>query len=126
MRLSFVSLKLDIPAQTVVAVAVGNGTYRVTGYYTPVVGDWQVGVQLDGGSPATFTLPITAVPAELPKAPPPPVLWSTWLIGILETLLVAGVLYSSFRISRRLTALRCRPTPPPTADARSKLEMIDA
>jgi hypothetical protein len=110
---TFASTDLDVPAQPVTAAALGDGTYRVSGYYTPVVGDWQVEVRADGGAPATFTLPITARPATLPKAPTPDVRWTTWVLGSVETLLVAGALLSSYRVSRRVTELRVRTTAAP-------------
>ncbi|GAA5193766.1 hypothetical protein GCM10023322_56510 [Rugosimonospora acidiphila] len=110
---SFASSKLGVAAQQVTAVATGGDNYRVSGYYTPVVGDWQVGVQVDNAAPATFDLPIAAKPpTKLPKAPTPQVRWTTWLYGIGWTLLVAAALFSSFRVSRRLTDQRTRSAPP--------------
>ncbi len=90
------------------ATAIGERTFRATGFYTPVVGDWQVSVQVDGSAPATFALPITAEAPDSPKAPTPDVRWTTWLAGIAETVLIALVLLGSFRISRRISATRVR------------------
>jgi putative copper export protein/methionine-rich copper-binding protein CopC len=102
--LNFASPKLGIPAQQVTANAMGDDTFRAIGYYAPVVGDWQVTVSADNAAPAVFELPITADPAELTRSLPPKVRWTTWVFGIGETLLVALAMFSSFRISRRLTA----------------------
>ena len=112
---TFADPKLGLPPQRAVAVAVGDGMYRVAGYYTPVVGDWRVAVRVDGGPPATFTLPVAAEPAELPKAPTPTVRWTTWLAGVLETALVVAVLYTTYRVSRRLAATGGGSLPAPDA-----------
>jgi putative copper export protein/methionine-rich copper-binding protein CopC len=116
--LAFASSQLGVAPQRVTATEIGDGTYRVSGLYTPVVGDWQVSVQLDDAAPAAFVVPITAVAPDSPKAPAPDVRWTTWLAGIGETVLVVLVMLGSFRISRRLTAARIRldgssPTPEP-------------
>jgi hypothetical protein len=53
--------------------------------------------------------------------------WTTWAFGIGETLLVALALFSSFRISRRLTANRLRtPETPHGGGAGVKQELVDA
>jgi hypothetical protein len=53
--------------------------------------------------------------------------WTTWVFGIGETLLVALALFSSFRISRRLTANRLRtPEAPDGGGAGVKRELVDA
>jgi hypothetical protein len=121
--LDFGSSKLDVPTQQVLATAVGHNSYRVSGYYTPVVGSWQVAVRLDGGSPATFKLAVTAKPAKLPKPAAPKVQWTTWLAGILETLVVALALYSSWRISRRLSAAAAQP---PASEPQPERDLVDA
>jgi putative copper export protein len=120
----FASAKLGVPVQQATAVAVGDNTYRVSGCYTPVVGAWQVGVRLDNAAPAKFGLPIAAKPPKkLPRAPAPQVKWTTWLAGIGWTLLVAGALFSSYRVSRRLTGHRTRSAPPAAEPER---DLIDA
>lgn len=128
--LSFASPKLGIPAQQVTARSIGDGTFRAVGYYAPVVGDWQVTVRADSAAPAVFELPITAEPAELTRSLPPKVRWTTWVFGIGETLLVALALFSSFRISRRLTAHRLgtagTPDAPEGGGAGAKRELVDA
>jgi hypothetical protein len=86
-----------------------------------------VAVRADNAAPAVFQLPITADPAELSKSLPPKVRWTTWVFGIGETLLVALALFSSFRISRRLTANRLRtPEAPDGGGAGVKRELVDA
>jgi putative copper export protein/methionine-rich copper-binding protein CopC len=128
--LNFAAAKLGIPAQQVTATAIGDDTFRAVGYYAPVVGDWQVTVQTDNLAPAVFDLPISAEPAELGKSLPPKVKWTTWVFGIGETLLVAIALFTSLRISRRLTASRLRtPEPPDSGDSGGsgvKRELVDA
>ncbi|HUR73946.1 MAG TPA: CopD family protein [Sporichthya sp.] len=117
--LTFTAEGLDVPPQRVTATALGEGRYRATGMYAPVVGPWHVGVQLDDGPPATFPLTIADQPATPPKAPPKTVSATTWLFGALETLLLAALLVGSFRVSRRLSSRR--PAAPPAAR-----ELIDA
>ncbi len=124
-EVSFASSKLGIPAQTVSATALGNGTYRVSGYYTPVVGKWQVGVSLDNSPPATFTLAVADKAPKLPKSAAPKVRWTTWLAGIGETVLVVLAMVSSVQVSRRLTARQTQnrpPAPEPEADR----DLVDA
>lgn len=123
--LSFASTKLGVAGQEVTAASLGEGSYRVSGYYTPVVGTWQVAVRLDDAATARFTLPITAKPAKLPKAAPPKVRWTTWVAGIAETLLVALALYSSYRISQQLTTRRIK-AQPPTGEPESDRGLINA
>jgi putative copper export protein len=122
--LSFASAELGVPAQRATAVATGDGTYRVSGFYTPVVGHWQVAVRLDDAAPVTFDLPIAAKPpAKLPKAPAPPVRWTTWLAGAGWVVLVGGALATSFRVSRRLVAYATRSGPPAPAPQHDLVEV---
>jgi putative copper export protein/methionine-rich copper-binding protein CopC len=106
--LDFTSRQRGVTSQQVTATAIGDDTYRVSGYYTPVVGDWQVSVRADDRAPTTFAFPVTAQAPTPGRATPPDVRWTTWLAGVLETLLVASVLFSSFRVSRRLTSDRIK------------------
>lgn len=110
-RLTFAAPGLDVPARGATAVAVGDGTYRVSGYYTPVIGEWEVGVGLDDAPPATFALPIAAEPAPAPRAPAKVVHWTTWAFGAAETALVVAVLVGACRVSRRLTDRRIPAAP---------------
>jgi putative copper export protein len=122
--LDFASSKLDVAPTTVVANAIGEHEYRVSGFYTPVVGTWQVGVRLDGGDPATFKLAIATKAPKLAKSAAPKVQWTTWLAGILETLVVALALYSSWRVSRRLGAGPA--SAPPANEPEPQRDLIDA
>jgi hypothetical protein len=108
-HLTFASPGLGVPAQRATAVGLGGGAYRVSGYYTPAIGEGEVGVALDDAAPATFTLPISAEPAAAPRAAPKAVHWTTWVFGAGETLLVLAVLGGACRVSRRLTERRLPP-----------------
>jgi hypothetical protein len=112
--------------QTIIADALGHDRYRVAAFPTPTTGTWKIAVRLDGGSPASFALPISTKPGKLPKAPAPKITASTWLFGIGETLLVVLVLVSSARVSRRLRARRSSDAPltPPTDQPRP--DLVDA
>jgi putative copper export protein len=120
---SFGSTQLKVPPQAVVATALGGNKFRVTGFYTPVIGKWQAAVSLDNAAPASFTLPITAKPGKLPKSAAPDVRWTTWVFGIAETLLVVLVLISTSRISRMLSNRRPPSQPPATEPER---DLVDA
>ncbi len=126
--LTFAAPSLDLPARTVTATRISRQTYLVTGYYAPVVGDWTVDVRLDQGPAAAFALPVSQDPAELPRVLPPDVRWTTWVAGGAETLLVIVVLFTSFRVSRRITKVRterARLTPPPVESAQAA-ELVSA
>ena len=128
--LSFASPQLGIAPQQVTASAIGDDTFGAVGYYAPVIGEWKVTVRADSTPPAVFDLPITAGPAELTRSLPPKVQWTTWAFGVGETLLVALALFSSLRISRRLTANRLgtpgTPDAPDGGGAGVKRELVDA
>jgi hypothetical protein len=64
----------------------------------------------------SYAFPVTADAPRPGKVAAPAVHWTTWLTGSLETLLVAFMLFSSFRILRRFavdrtTILRTDGTP---------------
>jgi putative copper export protein/methionine-rich copper-binding protein CopC len=108
--LTFGSAELGIPDTSVLATARGNGAFRVTGVYTPIVGAWRAQVsvrQASGERSASFALPVRAEPVPLPPNPAPPILTSTWLygtgefIGVLLLLLVAAARLSRWVASRR-------------------------
>ncbi|HVE25946.1 MAG TPA: CopD family protein [Sporichthya sp.] len=112
-----------VPPQHVTATAIGDGRYRATGMYAPVVGAWRVDVQADGGPIASFPLTIADQAPPPPRAPAKTVSLSTWIFGVLETLLVAAILAGAVRGSRRLS--RGRPAAGPPADPGVR-ELIDA
>ncbi len=102
---AFSSSSLGVPATRVPATSIGNGLYRVTGAYTPIVGNWTARVAA-GAETASFTLPIVAVAADLPRSPQPPVRDSTWIWGIAETAIVFFALWAALRLSARVSARR--------------------
>ncbi len=109
--LRFRSNDLSVPATDVVATAEGNGLYRVSGMYTPMLGKWQVDVLVQDGKAsetATFVLPIQAK-AIAASSPTPPVQPSTWAYGIVELLLVFVALFAAIRFSRSVAARFKRP-----------------
>ncbi|GIG59822.1 hypothetical protein Lfu02_41940 [Longispora fulva] len=100
---SFSSDTLKVPRTDVLAVALGDGHYRVSGLYTPMVGDWRVAVAVNGqDEPAVFTERVAAKPAKATKAPPVTPTWSTWGFGAAELLLVLLTLLAATRVSRHL------------------------
>jgi putative copper export protein/methionine-rich copper-binding protein CopC len=102
-RLSFASPALGVPAHEVVPKSLGDGKYRASGMYTSMAGEWQVGVALDADTtPARFTLPITAKPVPLPRAPAPKIGATFWLYGLLEVVAIGLLLLGAARVSRRL------------------------
>ena len=119
-QLSFASDKLGIPPQVVSADQVGPGRYRASGFYTPIVGDWQVRVNLAGvAQPASFDLPIKAAAPKLPKAPAPRITAGTWVQGIAEVAVVLLALFGAHRLGQLRTRRRVRQataTLPPTSD----------
>jgi|GEM_PF-930476 len=103
---SFSSPALGVPATTVVADAVGDDRFRVSGGYATAAGDWRIAVDGGAGMPAVFTLPVLAAAAEPGKAPTPAVASSTWAWGIAELLIVLIALLGATRISARIAQRR--------------------
>jgi putative copper export protein len=84
---TFSAPRLGVPPTEVPATALGGDHYRVSGLYTPMVGDWRARVLVDGGATAaSFPLVVTATYVEPESPPPPPVRGSTWAWGIAETI----------------------------------------
>jgi putative copper export protein/methionine-rich copper-binding protein CopC len=102
---AFTSSALGVPTRTATARPTGDGSYRVTGLYTPQVGDWSAAVSVDAAAAATFDVPITAE-QELAKLPAKTVSASTWAYGTLETLAVIAVMIGGFVASGRLAQRR--------------------
>ena len=65
---AFSSPKLGVHATEVPATSLGGDHYRVSGLYTPMVGDWRARVLVDGRSAASFPLAVTATYVE-PESP---------------------------------------------------------
>jgi putative copper export protein/methionine-rich copper-binding protein CopC len=106
---AFSAPRLGVPPTEVPATALGDDHYRVSGLYTPMVGDWQARVLLDGGATAaTFPLAVTATYVEPESPPPPPVRGSTWAWGIAETLAVLLALVGAGFASTWITRWRRR------------------
>jgi hypothetical protein len=112
-----------VPPQHVTATAIGDGRYRATGMYAPVVGAWRVDVQADRGPIASFPLTIADKAPTPPRAPAKTVSLSTWIFGVLETLLVAAIIAGAMRGSRGLS--RARPAAGPPADPGVR-ELVEA
>jgi putative copper export protein/methionine-rich copper-binding protein CopC len=106
--LAFSSPGLEVPPTAVTATSLGGDHYRVSGLYTPMVGDWRARVLVDGASAATFTLPVTAKYEEPESPPPPPVKGSTWAWGIAEVIATLLALIGAGFAARWITALRRR------------------
>jgi uncharacterized membrane protein len=126
-EMGFVSSALGVPKRTVPAKALGNGQFRASGFYTPMVGDWSVDVAVDGQSPSeAFALPVTAKAKPLARAAAPKITASTWLFGIGASLFVALSLAGAAGLSRRLARRRI----PQLAWSRSGVvpveEMVDS
>lgn len=103
---AFSSAKLGVPETKVLATALGDDHYRVTGLYTAIAGTWQARVATRHGPAATFDLGVTATPPEPQRAPPPVVASSTWAWGLGELLAVVLVLGGASQTSRRLARRR--------------------
>ncbi len=106
-----------MPENTVVATNQGGGYYSATGIYTPMVGRWNVHVDVaaKGKDPhiAFFALPGQAKPLAA-KARAPPIHPSTWEYGIAEVLLVVCGLIAANLVSRFIASrLRQRTTTTP-------------
>jgi putative copper export protein/methionine-rich copper-binding protein CopC len=104
---TFASPALAVPATTVAARRIGPSTYRVRGFYTPQVGDWQVAVTADGTTTGVFPLAVSTEP-EPPKLDAKPISTSTWVYGSLETVGVVLAMVGGFVVSGRV-ARRRRP-----------------
>ncbi|MGX7678993.1 CopD family protein [Jatrophihabitans sp. DSM 45814] len=120
----FGSTKLGVAEQQVAATRIGPDLYRVSGYYTPAVGNWQVSVRLDDAAPAKFQLAISNKPAKLAKSAAPAVRWTTWVAGFAWTLGVLLALLTALRVSKWLAARRDKPTPPPVSE--TERQLVDA
>jgi putative copper export protein len=84
---AFSAPRPGVPPTEVPATSLGGDHYRVSGLYTPMVGDWRARVPVDGGATAaSFPLVVTATYVEPESTPPPPVRGSTWAWGIAETI----------------------------------------
>jgi putative copper export protein len=103
--LAFSSTKLGVPATTVPAVRTGDGSFRASGPYASMVGDWHVDVKADART-AGFDLPIAAEDPEPVKAPQPEIQGSTWAWGTGEVLLVLAGLFGAGRASQLITRRR--------------------
>lgn len=107
-RLAIGSKALGVPMREIATEPADGGLTRAVGMYTPMVGDWDVRVTVDGSRPAVadFVLPVVAKAAPLPRSPAPTITVSTWINGLLELLAVVGVLVGSAEVSRRLAQRR--------------------
>jgi putative copper export protein/methionine-rich copper-binding protein CopC len=106
-EMGFFSSALSVPKRTVTAKALGNGQFRASGFFTPMVGDWSVDVAVDGRPPSeAFALPVTAKAKPLARAAAPKITASTWLFGIGASLFVALSLAGAAGMSRRLARRR--------------------
>jgi putative copper export protein/methionine-rich copper-binding protein CopC len=128
-RLSFASTALGVPAHEVTAKSLGDGKYRASGMYTSMAGEWQVAVALNADpASAKFTLPVTAKPVPLPRAPAPKIETTFWLYGFLEALAIGLSLLGAARVSRRLGQRRAAmlaTTGAGVASARADLQFTD-
>lgn len=105
--MGFVSSALGVPKRTITAKALGNGQFRASGFFTPMVGDWSVNVAVDGQPTSeAFALPVTAKAKPLARAAAPKITASTWLFGIGAALFVALSLGGTAGLTRRLTRNR--------------------
>jgi putative copper export protein/methionine-rich copper-binding protein CopC len=115
---AFSAPRLGVPPTEVPATALGGDHYRVSGLYTPMVGNWRARVLLDGGSTAaSFPLAVTAKYEEPESPPPPPVRGSTWAWGIAEVIAVILALVGAGFASTWITRGRRRRRAPATGEA---------
>jgi putative copper export protein len=105
---AFSSPKLGVPATEVAATSLGGDHYRVSGLYTPMVGDWRARVLVDGRSAASFPLAVTATYVEPESPPPPAVKGSTWAWGVAEVIAVLAALIGAGFASTWITRWRRR------------------
>ncbi len=113
---AFSAPRLRVPPTEVPATALGGDHYRVSGLYTPMVGDWRARVLVDGGAAASFPLVVTARYEEPESPPPPPVRGSTWAWGIAETIAVLLALIGAGFASTWITRWRRRRRSPGTGE----------
>lgn len=105
---AFSAPKLGVPATEVLATSLGGDHYRVSGLYTPMVGDWRARVLVDGRSAANFPLAVTATYVEPESPPPPTVKGSTWAWGVAEVIAVLAALIGAGFASTWITRRRRR------------------
>jgi putative copper export protein/methionine-rich copper-binding protein CopC len=105
---AFSAPKLGVPATQVPATSLDGDHYRVSGLYTPMVGDWRARVLVDGRSVASFPLAVTATYVEPESPPPPPVKSSTWAWGVAEVIAVLAALIGAGFASTWITRWRRR------------------
>jgi putative copper export protein len=105
---AFSSPRLGVPATEVPATSLGGDHYRVSGLYTPMVGDWRARVLVGGGAAASFPLVVTAKYEEPESPPPPPVKGSTWAWGVAEVIAVLLALVGAGFASTWITRWRRR------------------
>jgi putative copper export protein/methionine-rich copper-binding protein CopC len=105
---AFSAPKLGVPATEVPATSLGGDHYRVSGLYTPMVGDWRARVLVDGRSAASFPLAVTATYVEPESPPSPPVKGSTWAWGVAEVIAVLAALVGAGFASTWITRWRRR------------------
>lgn len=105
---AFSSPRLGVPATEVPATSLGGDHYRVSGLYTPMVGDWRARVLVGGGGAASFPLVVTAKYEEPESPPPPPVKGSTWAWGVAEVIAVLAALIGAGFASTWITRRRRR------------------
>lgn len=105
---AFSSPRLGVPATEVPATSLGGDHYRVSGLYTPMVGDWRARVLVGGGAAASFPLVVTASYVEPESPPPPPVKGSTWAWGVAEVIAVLLALVGAGFASTWITRWRRR------------------
>ncbi|HEY0277559.1 MAG TPA: CopD family protein [Solirubrobacterales bacterium] len=119
-KVAFSAPKLGVPPTEVPATSLGGDHYRVSGLYTPMAGDWRARVVVDGGSTASFSLPVTAEYVEPESPPPPAVKGSTWAWGVAEVIAVllalVGAGFASTWITRRRRRRRSLATGEPAAE----------
>ena len=105
---AFSSPRLGVPPTDVVATSLGGDHYRVSGLYTPMVGQWRARVLAAGTTAASFPLAVTAQYEEPESPPPPAVKGSTWAWGIAGVLAVILALVGAGFASAWITKWRQR------------------
>lgn len=105
---AFSSPRLGVPTTEVPATSLGGDHYRVSGLYTPMVGDWRARVLVGGGAATSFPLVVTAKYEEPESPPPPAVKGSTWAWGVAEVIAVLLALVGAGFASTWITRWRRR------------------